>query len=277
MKPIHEQTILVTGATDGIGKQTAIDLASRGATVIVHGRNGERGRAAVEQIVRFTGNENIRFHKADFSSLAEVRRFAAEVQDGYAGLDALINNAGTGGSGARALSRDGYELMLAVNYLAPFLLTGLLLPMLKANSARVVNVASASQKRIDLSDLMLERGYSPLAAYQQSKLALVAFTFELAETFRSSGITSNCLHPGTYLDTKMVRESGVTPLGSVRSGADAVVHLAVSAELEGVTGGYFDRKREAAADKQAYDGPFRRRLWDLSARLTGLDQTRQPQ
>lgn len=270
MKPINEQTILVTGATDGIGQQTAIDLAAQGATVIVHGRSDERGKAAVEQIIRLTGNENIRFHKADFSSLAEVRRLAAEVQTGYADLDALINNAGIGGPGKRTLSRDGYELHLAVNYLAPFLLTGLLLPMLEANSARIVNVASAGQSRIDLSNIMLERGYSPLAAYQQSKLALVAFTFELAETYRSIGITCNCLHPGTYLDTKMVRESGVTPLGSVQSGADAVVHLAVSAELEGVTRKYFDRKKESYADKQAYDGPFRRRLWELSARLTGL-------
>ncbi|WP_301169599.1 SDR family oxidoreductase [Brevibacillus nitrificans] len=271
MKPINEQTILVTGATDGIGIQTAIDLAARGATVIVHGRSDERGRAAVEQIVRLTGNENIRFHKADFSSLAEVKRLAAEVQAEYASLDVLINNAGIGGPGKRALSRDGYELQLAVNYLAPFLLTGLLLPMLVANSARIVNVASSGQKRIDLSNFMLEQGYSPFAAYQQSKLALVAFTFELAETFRSTGITCNCLHPGTYLDTKMVRESGITPLGSACSGADAVVYLAVSAELERVTGKYFDRKKESCADKQAYDDEFRRRLWELSARLTGLE------
>ncbi|MFB5759209.1 SDR family NAD(P)-dependent oxidoreductase [Paenibacillus medicaginis] len=249
MKPINEQTILVTGATDGIGQQTAIDLAARGATVIVHGRSDERGKAAVEQIVRLTDNEKVRFHKADFSSLAEVRRLAAEVQNEYGSLDVLINNAGTAGPGQRALNRDGHELVLAVNYLAPFLLTGLLLPMLEANSARIVNVASAGQTRIDLSNFMLERGYSPLGAYQQSKLALVAFTFKLAETLRSTGITCNCLHPGTFLDTKMVRESGVTPLGNVHSGADAVVQLAVSTELEGVTGKYFDRKKESSADK----------------------------
>lgn len=276
MKPIHEKVILITGATDGIGKQTAIDLASRGATVLLHGRSDERGKDTMEDIIRSTRNEKVNFYKADLSSLAEVRRLAANIQADYPGLDILINNAGIGSGNLQdatpALSKDGYELRLAVNYLAPFLLTRLLLPMLGRNSSRVINVASIGQRRIDLSNIMLERNYSPIAAYQQSKLALVAFTFELAERYKNSSITFNCLHPGTYLATKMVRESGITPMGSVQTGSDAINHLAISAELEGITGKYFDQKQEARADRQAYDREFRKKLWQLSESLTGFQE-----
>jgi NAD(P)-dependent dehydrogenase (short-subunit alcohol dehydrogenase family) len=249
-------------------------LAERGATVLLHGRSDERGKAVKEEIIKSTGNEKISFYKADFSSLAEVRRMAAEVQANHAGLDVLINNAGIGFGNLQdptpALSQDGYELRLAVNYLAPFLLTCLLLPMLGKSQSRVVNVASIGQSRIDLSNIMLERNYSPVTAYKQSKLALVAFTFELAERYRHSNITFNCLHPGTYLDTKMVHESGITPMGSARSGSDAIIHLALSAELEGVTGKYFDQKKESRADRQTYESEFRKKLWELSESLTGL-------
>jgi NAD(P)-dependent dehydrogenase (short-subunit alcohol dehydrogenase family) len=274
MKAIDEQVILVTGATDGIGKQTAIDLAKLGATVLLHGRNAERGAKVMEEIVQVTGNKKIRFYIADFSSLAEVRRLAAEIQADYPSLDVLINNAGIGfgnlNDAKRALSLDGFELRLAVNYLAPFLLTCKLLPILSIETSRVINVASVGQRSFDLSNIMLDRNYSPTLAYMQSKLALVAFTFELSERYGHSNMTFNCLHPGTYLNTKMVHESGITPMGSVQSGSDAIVYLALSTELEGVTGKYFDQKRESRAESQAYDSGFRKKLWQLSESLTGL-------
>jgi NAD(P)-dependent dehydrogenase (short-subunit alcohol dehydrogenase family) len=272
MKPLDEQVILVTGATDGIGKQTAIDLAKLGATVLVHGRNAERGAAVLEEIVQSTGNKKIRFYLADFSSLAEIRRLAAEIQVDYPGLDVLINNAGIGGGDLndkrRALSQDGFELRLAVNFLAPFLLTCELLPILVKEPSRIINVASVGQSSFDLSNIMLERNYSPTRAYMQSKFALVAFTFEISERYGHLNTTFNCLHPGTYLNTKMVRESGITPMGSVKSGSDAIEYLALSAEVEGVTGKYFDQKRESRAESQAYDSGFRKKLWQLSESLT---------
>ncbi|QYR22562.1 SDR family oxidoreductase [Paenibacillus sp. sptzw28] len=274
MKAAEEKVILVTGATDGIGKQTALDLAGLGATVLLHGRSSERGRTVMEEIAASTGNKKTKFYRADFASLADVRSLASEVQADYSGLDVLINNAGIGAgelkNGRRALSQDGFELRLAVNYLAPFLLTHSLLPVLRAVSSRTVNVASVGQSPIDLSNIMLERNYSPFLAYKQSKLALAAFTIELSERYGHAGMTFNCLHPGTFLDTKMVRESGIAPMGTVQSGSDAIIHLALSSELEGVTGKYFDQKRESRADSQVYDSMFRDRLWELSDNLTSV-------
>jgi NAD(P)-dependent dehydrogenase (short-subunit alcohol dehydrogenase family) len=272
MKAAEDKVILVTGATDGIGKQTALDLAGLGATVLLHGRSSERGRTVMEEIIASTGNKKIKFYRADFASLEIVRRLASEIQADFSGLDVLINNAGIGAGdlkeARRDLSQDGFELRLAVNYLAPFLLTLSLLPVLGAATSRTVNVASVGQSPVDLSNIMLERNYSPFLAYKQSKLALVAFTIELSERYGHSGMTFNSLHPGTYLNTKMVRESGIAPMGTVQSGSDAIIHLALSSELEGVTGKYFDRKQESRADSQVYDSEFRDRLWELSDNLT---------
>lgn len=270
MKPINEQTILVTGSTDGIGKLTALRLAEKGAQVLVHGRNKEKTAGVVEELRAKTGNKSVEGLIADFSSLAEVRRLAEKILEGYATLDVLINNAGIGFVDPRR-SKDGYELRFAVNYLAPFLLTHLLLPALKnAAPSRIVNVSSAGQYPIDFDDLMLEKNFNPGRAYSQSKLALIMFTFDLAEKIKDENITVNSLHPGTYLNTKMVRESGIDPLGKPQDGADAEVFLAVSESLEGVTGRYFNVKAEAKADAQAYNSQARKRLWDLSLQLTNL-------
>ena len=273
MAAVEDQVVLVTGSTDGIGRRTAHDLARMGATVLLHGRSQERGEATLREIRDATGNDKLEYYLADFSSLAEVRSLADEVQANHDALDVLINNAGVGvgrrGETRRDLSRDGYELRFAVNHLAPYLLTRLLLPSLRrAAPSRIVNVASGAQSPIDFDDVMLERNYDGLRAYSQSKLAMVMFTFDLAEELEGENITVNCLHPGSLLDTKMVRETFGRPMGDVQSGADAVIYLATSPKVEGVTGKYFDEKREARANGQAYDGEARKTLRQLSEKLT---------
>jgi NAD(P)-dependent dehydrogenase (short-subunit alcohol dehydrogenase family) len=258
MRPLEEQTILVTGSSDGLGRRVAAELAARGAPVLVHGRNPEKTAFAAREI----GSE--RFLVADFGSLDEVRRIAAEVDS----LDALVNNAGVIVRERRE-SADGYELTFAVNYLAHFLLTALLLSKLR-EPARIVNVASIGQTPLDFDDLMLERGYEAYRAYAQSKLAQILFTFELAERVGDRDVTVNAVHPATLMDTKMVRETFGRARSSVAEGAEAVVRLVSDPELDGVTGRYFEGKREAAAHQQAYDPEARPRLWELSEELTGV-------
>ena len=275
MRTMEDRVIFVTGSTDGIGKQTAIQFSRMGAAVLLHGRSPDKCERTAEEIRKRTGNRKLRWYAADFASLAEVRRAAEEIGEREGRLDTLINNAGIGAGKLsdkrRKLSQDGFELRTVVNYLAPFLLTRLLLPVLQASaSARIVNVASVGQKRIDLDDLMLERGYDPFDAYKQSKLALIMFTFELAGRLNPEHTTVNCIHPGSLLNTKMVRESIPVGFGSAKSGADAVVHLATAPGLQRITGRYFDKKQESRADPQAYDAHFRNRLWLLSETLTGL-------
>ena len=212
------------------------------------------------------------FLAADLSSLAEVRSLADAVRGESDGLDALVNNAGIGTSGAkRELSADGFELRFAVNYLAGFLLTRLLLPTLASRkSARIVNVASAGQQAIDFSDVMLTRGYSGMRAYRQSKLAQILFTFDLAKELAGQNIAVNALHPATYMDTTMVRLSGVQPISTVEQGGAAILQLAQSPALAGRSGLYFSGMQESRADPQAYDEDARRRLRALSFDLVGL-------
>jgi NAD(P)-dependent dehydrogenase (short-subunit alcohol dehydrogenase family) len=250
-------TVLVTGATDGLGKAVATELARAGATVLVHGRDDARGERTLNEIRSETGSDRLRWYRADLASLGEVRGLAEQVAADNERLDVLVNNAGIGTAGPRMESEDGYELRFAVNYLAPFLLTRLLAP-----ATRIVNVASAGQAPIDFDDVMLERRYDGVQAYCQSKLALVMLTFDLAE----SGVTANCLHPGTYMPTKMVLEAGVSPVDSLESGVAATMRLI---ELEAVTGRYYNRLAEARAHPQAYDAEARRRLRELSLGLCG--------
>jgi NAD(P)-dependent dehydrogenase (short-subunit alcohol dehydrogenase family) len=269
MKDPKETTILVTGATDGLGKRVALQLADRGATVLLHGRSKKRCEAVLEELRRQTGNEGAHCYLADLSSLNEVRRLAEQVLSEHERLDVLVNNAGII-SREREETEDGLELTFAVNYLAHFLLTNLLLPLLQNSApARIVNVASAGQSPVDFRDVMLERGYDGMRAYAQSKLAQIMFTLDLSERLRGTGVTANALHPATLMDTKMVFETFGRASSSVREGADATVRLAISPELEGVTGGYFDGTSEARANRQAYDTKARKRLWDLSEELCG--------
>jgi NAD(P)-dependent dehydrogenase (short-subunit alcohol dehydrogenase family) len=272
MRPIDRQVILVTGSTDGLGRALALELAKRGTTVLLHGRDATKGETAVREIRAATGNQRCAFYLADFRSLDQVRRLADQVLTEQDRLDVLVNNAGMGtGPGEREISEDGHELHFAVNYLAPFLLTDLLEPLLvRSAPARIVNVSSAGQAPIDFGDVMLEHAYDGTRAYCQSKLALVMLTFDVAEELRDRGVTANCLHPGTYMPTKMVLEAGVTPVDSLESGVEATVRLVADPELDGVTGSYFERQREALAHPQAYDLEARRRLRELSAELVDL-------
>jgi NAD(P)-dependent dehydrogenase (short-subunit alcohol dehydrogenase family) len=272
----RQPTVLVTGATDGLGKALAAELAGTGATVLVHGRDQERGERTLAELRAQTGNETVGWYRADLSSLAEVRSLAEQVAADHERLDVLVNNAGIGTTlpghdGRRVESEDGHELRFAVNYLAPFLLTRLLQPLLVGSApARIVNVSSAGQAPIDFDDVMLERGYDGIQAYCQSKLALVMLTLDLAEELRGTGVTANCLHPGTYMPTKMVLAAGVTPLDSLETGVRATARLVRDPELAEVSGRYFDRLAEARALPQASDPEARRRLRELSEQLTGL-------
>jgi NAD(P)-dependent dehydrogenase (short-subunit alcohol dehydrogenase family) len=275
MRPIDQRVILVTGSTDGLGRALARDLASRGATVLVHGRDAARGEATIREIRGATGSRRLAFYLADLSSLEQVRGLADAIIADHERLDALVNNAGIG-TGRRAdrkreVSHDGYELRFAVNYLAPFLLTRLLEPLLvRSAPARIVNVSSAGQAAIDFDDVMLERHYDGIQAYCQSKLALVMLTLDLADDLRDRGVTATCLHPGTFMPTKMVLEAGNSPIDSLESGVEATMRLVADSALDGVTGAYFERTREASAHPQAYVPEARRRLRELSARLAGV-------
>jgi NAD(P)-dependent dehydrogenase (short-subunit alcohol dehydrogenase family) len=282
VRPLDEQTTLVTGATDGLGRSVAGELASAGATVLLHGRSGPRLEETVREIRDTTGSDRLHSYLADLSSLEQVRRLAEDVERDHARLDLLVNNAGIGGGGGRSRreeSLDGHELRFAVNYLAQFLLTHLLLPLLgRSAPARIVNVASAGQAPIDFDDVMLERRYDGMRAYAQSKLAQVMFTFELTERLRADGVdvTVNALHPASLMNTKMVYESFGYTMSTVEEGVEATMRVATSPELDGVTGRYFDRLREAQAHPQAYDEKARRRLWSLSEELVGLTAPARP-
>ena len=269
MRDAAEATILVTGATDGLGKRVARELAAKGTTVLLHGRSPERLEATLEEIRSQTSSQKVGSYLADLSSLAAVRDLADRILSEYDRLDVLVNNAGIIVQ-ERKESEDGYEITFAVNYLSHFLLTSLLLPLLKGSApARVVNVASAGQSPIDFDDPMLERGYDAMRAYSMSKLAQIMFTFELAERLSDTGVSVNALHPASLMDTKMVQETFGYTMSTVEEGTEAVVRLAVSQEVEGVTGRYFDGRREARANGQAYDKEARQTLWELSEELCG--------
>jgi NAD(P)-dependent dehydrogenase (short-subunit alcohol dehydrogenase family) len=222
MTNVAHPTVLITGATDGVGKLVAARLAAAGARVLLHGRSDAKGRDVVQEIQRSTRMSRPEYYRADFTSLDEVRRLAHEVTTAHDRLDVLINNAGIGfgaPGAARKISRDGHELRFAVNYLAPFLLTHLLLPKLRRSvPSRIVNVASIGQAPIDFDNLMLTRHYDGTRAYGQSKLALITFTFDLAAALQGTGVTANAVHPATLMNTKMVAEAGFRPRSTVEQG-----------------------------------------------------------
>jgi NAD(P)-dependent dehydrogenase (short-subunit alcohol dehydrogenase family) len=261
-------TVLITGATDGLGRGVARELHARGARVLLHGRSREK----LDELSAELGGAPT--FQADLASLEEVRRLADEVERGTEELHVLISNAGIGSGRpdgtTRQESRDGLELRFAVNHLAGFLLTMRLLPLLqRSKPARIVYVASLGQAPIDFDDPQLERGYSGTRAYGQSKLAQITTGFELAQRLDPHAVTVTSLHPSTYMPTKMVLEERGQSVDSLEDGVAATVRLAIDPELERVTGRFYDREHESAADPQASDPEARRRLWALSLELTG--------
>lgn len=266
---LNGKTALVTGSTDGLGKEVARQLGALGAFVVVHGRNAERG-AEVVRMIRTAGGAAA-FHRADFGSLAGTAAFAEEILETYDRLDLLINNAAAVSGAERQTSADGHELAFAVNYLAHFLLTYRLLPLLEASApARIVNVSSMGQTPIDFTDVMLERNYNPGDAYRRSKLAQIMFTIDLAAELDASHVTVNSLHPARSMNTARVINGGFQPLSTVEEGAEATMQLAVSPALTGRSGLYFNGLNEASANAQAYDAAARAQLRALSLQLTGL-------
>jgi len=267
-------TIFITGATDGLGRALAGRLAADGASLILHGRDTGKLESTAAEIAAAHGVDHPRTVRADLADLAQVRKLASGVRDATGRLDVFVSNAGIG-SGMpdgreRRTSADGYELRFAVNYLAGFLLTLELLPLLRRSApARIVNVASLGQHPIDFSDIMITRGYSGTRAYGQSKLAQIMSGFELAARVPAAEVTVNSLHPATYMPTKMVLEEVGHHIDSIETGVTATRRLVSDPALAGVTGRFYDRTREARAAAQAYDAAARAELWRRSLELTG--------
>ena len=265
-------TVLITGATDGLGRALAHRLADDGNDLILHGRDPERLAATAAEIQDAQQGPLPRTVLADLADLAQVRRLADDVRDATDGLDRLVNNAGIGSGEpegrSRRTSADGYELRFAVNYLAGFLLTLELLPLLRARGgARIVNVASIGQHPLDFDDLMLEHDYSGSRAYGQSKLAQVMSGFELASRVPAAEVTVNSLHPATYMPTKMVLAELGHHVDSLQTGVAATHRLVADEDLASTTGRFFDRTSEARANPQAYDDRARAELWRRSLAL----------
>jgi NAD(P)-dependent dehydrogenase (short-subunit alcohol dehydrogenase family) len=261
VRPIDDTAILITGATDGLGRALAQRLHREGAHLLLHGRDAGKLEALGAEL------DGARTLQADFDSLGDVRRMAAEVDQ----LDVLVNNAGIG-SGMpegreRSESKDGYELRFQVNYLAGYLLTELLLDRLR-RPARIVFVASLGQMPIDFDDVMLERSYSGIQAYCQSKLAQIAYAMALAQRLDPREVTVNSLHPSTFMPTKIVLAERGAALDRLEQGVDATHRLVADPALDGVTGRFFDREEKTAPHPWALDHSNRDRLVELSKELT---------
>jgi NAD(P)-dependent dehydrogenase (short-subunit alcohol dehydrogenase family) len=278
---MHGKVCMVTGATSGVGLVTAQALAHQGATLIVVGRNPERGAATVSRIQHETGNSAVELISADLSAQAQVRRLASEVQRRFTRLDVLINNAGALFL-RRQLSPDGLEMTFALNHLAYFLLTNLLLDHLKASpAARIVNVSSEAHRgaRLDFADLQGQHRYRGWRAYARSKLANILFTYALARRLEGTSVVANALHPG-FVATNFGRNNrGITAILwrmlqlaaiSPEEGAQTIIHLASSAAVKDITGAYFVKKKAVRSSEVSYDRAAANRLWQVSAELTRL-------
>ena len=279
---MNKKICIVTGGTSGIGWVTACRLAQWGATVLLIGRDLQRGWAAEERIQHEFGNQNVKFFQMDLSVQDQIRQFVAAFHQGYDRLDLLVNNAGITLL-TRRLSVDGVEMTFAVNHLGHFLLTNLLLDTLKESApSRVINVSSGSHRgaQIDFNNLRGETGYKGLQAYGQSKFANVLFTYALARRMENTGVTVNAVHPGFVL-TNLGRDNGwlihniirlVMRFGGIAAeeGAETLIYLASSPEVEKVTGKYFHKMKPVETSPQSYDHDTALRLWEISEELTGL-------
>jgi len=260
------KTILLTGATDGLGKATAFTLAEKGYELILHGRNPEKGKQILADIKAQTGNENLHYYNADFAELAQVKALANTVLANHTQLNVLINNAGLGVESTRRESKDGLEMIFQVDYLATYILSQKLLPLLeKSESPHIVNIASAGQAPIDFDDPLLKKSWSGVQSYCQAKLCQITLTFTMAEMHKS--IRFNALHPASYMPTKIVTHM-FSPQSEIQDGAEALVNLAI--DESDFTGKYFFQTREEKASAQAYDEQAREKLLKLSKELTGI-------
>jgi NAD(P)-dependent dehydrogenase (short-subunit alcohol dehydrogenase family) len=274
--PVSRMTrpvILVTGSTDGIGKAAAIELAARGTDVVLHGRDAKKGAAVQREVEGKAGCERPDLVIADFAEQDQIRHMAADITSHYTRLDVLINNAGTYEK-ERRVTADGVEMTLAVNYLAPFLLTHSLLPLLKKSApSRIISVASGAHEdvdRVDWDNLQGERHYDPWDTYARSKFADIVFTYLLARNIDGSGVTANCLHPGV-VNTKMLRSAFPTMPGiPPEQGALTSVYLAVSPDVAGMSGHYFDNGRPVRSSALTYDRSVQERLWKMAEDRTGI-------
>lgn len=260
MKQLSESTVLITGATDGLGKATAEWFAEKNAKVLLHGRNENKGQKTVEDIINKTGNKKLKYYNGDFSSLESVARVAEDILLDNEQIDILINNAGIGGGpksgNQRETSKEAFELVWSVNYLSQVLFTRKLLTLMKIDS-KIINIASVSQAKIDFSDLGTEKNYDGFLAYSRSKIALIMFTFDLADELAEKGISVNAIHPSTLMNTNMVKQHFGKSQTSVKQGLDAVTALAT---VDGITGKFFDGKNRSKALGQAYDKSAREKL-----------------
>jgi len=280
---VKDKICVITGGTEGIGKATAFGLATRGAKLLLHGRDPDKGARAVADLISRSGNSSIAFLQADFASLADVRRLAAVIRERTPRIDVLINNAG-GINGTRLESKDGYEMTFAVNHLAGFLLTHLLLDTLQTGTpARIVTVSSNAHRgaKMKFDDLQATRGFSPMSAYGMSKLANVLFTRSLARRLQGTKVTATAVHPG-FCRTSFGRD--VTTSGLVKlifqfvarfartpeKGAETVIYLASSPEVAGSSGGYYFDRKLAPVSPTAQDDDVAERLWKASEQLTGI-------
>ncbi len=270
---MNGKTVLITGSTDGVGRYVAAELARSGAHVLIHGRDAGRAGALADEI-RSRGHTAPTFYQADLSSLSGVRALADKVAADHKRIDVFVSNAGIGSQNngpQRQESADGHELRFAVNYLAGFLLAYRLLPLIKAAApSRIVNVASLGQHPIDFDDVMITKNYSGARAYAQSKLSQIMFTIDLAEELKGAGVTVNSLHPATYMNTTMVRAGGITPMSTVEQGGAAILHLVQGDDVADKSGLFFNGMNEMKANAQAYDASARKKLRELSLKLTGL-------
>ncbi len=265
-----EKIVLITGSTDGIGKETALQLAKMGATVIMHGRNHHSGPQVKDEIIALSGNQNVEYINADLSVKAKIHNLADFVKTKFGRLDVLINNAGVFMK-ERVLNEDRLEMTFAVNHVAHYILTGLLLPCLKNSpQGRIVTVSSIAHRNahLDFSNLQGETKFEPYNAYALSKLANVLFTFHLAVRLKDTAITSNTLHPGV-ITTKLLKAGFNMSGATLSEGAETSVYLASSPEVEKVTGKYFIKSRVSETSPVAKDEKMQKEFWEITERLSG--------
>lgn len=270
---MKQKIILITGSTDGIGKQTALELAEKNHQVIIHGRNRERCLNSVEEIKTRTNNKDIDYVVADFSNLDEVKRMSEEIESRYDKLDVLINNAGVYLK-RRMTDENGIELTFKVNHLAHFYLTYLLFDLIKkSEDGRIINVSSIAHESADddLKDLMLTKNYSGYRAYANSKLYNLLFTYALHRRIKNSNVTVFALHPGV-ISTKLLYEGFRITGSPLTVGAATPVHLATSEEVKNQSGKYFINKKEARSSKTSNDEKLQEELWNISIELLGLNK-----